>query len=221
MSDNKCPNCGGTSSTYNSNGKAICDYCGSEFAVSDDTATIPNQTPAQRLLDFSGISRFESDACKKHADVMCEAINSGLTVESCLTVLKDIASKHKEWAVEEANSELMNKIKPKVQSDMSSGEKMLFYKDGGVFSTGKSGVLITNENIFRIGRFGINKIALKEIKSIHGLWSSWYFNSDRSIEIDYMACSSEELGIIMALVCLLVQRQKGKNFKIKVFNGVM
>ena len=51
--------------------------------------------------------------------------------------------------------------------------------------------------------------------------SLWYFNANKDLEIDNMACSPAEHGLIMALVCLLVQRHKGYSYKIKVYKGVL
>lgn len=225
MPYDKCPNCGGT--TIISSGKAICDYCGSEFSIETNTNFNADggETIAQRLFDFSHIKNFQNEHCKKSAEEMCAWINAGDTVESCLEELKKIASGHeREWAVDNKNTELFDKIKPKVQGQMSSDERMLFYKDSGVISLGKSGTLITNKNIFRINKKGVEKLSLNDIYSIHALpllgSGSWYFNANKNVEIDNMVCSRIEQGVIMALVCLLVQRNKGYDFKIKVYNGV-
>ena len=226
MSYDKCPNCSGTTSI--SRGKAICDYCGSEFAIENNSNGYDDsgETLAQRLFDFSNIKNFENEHCQKSTEEMCAWINAGDTVESCLEGLKNLASGHeKEWAVDNHNIELFNKIKPKVQGQMTSDERMLFYKDSGVFSVGKSGTLITNKNIFCIKKKGIEKLSLNEIYSIHALpllgSGSWYFNANKNVEIDNMVCSRIEQGVIMALVCLLVQRYKGYGCKIKVYNGVL
>ncbi|MGN0179833.1 MAG: hypothetical protein ACI4DY_10395 [Monoglobaceae bacterium] len=228
MSYLKCPNCGKNVRLSADKSKIICDFCASEFLVRSNEAESPDEEVclALRLFDISGIKNFENEHCIKAWEEMCAWINNGDTVESCLECLKNLALSHeKEWAVDTYNNELFNKIKPKVYEYMSSDERMLFYKDNGILSVGKAGTLITDKKIYCIKNRSVYLLSLSDIYSIHALplfcSGSWYFNSNRNVEIDNIACSRIEQGVIMALVCLLVQRHRGKGYKIKVYNGVL
>lgn len=224
MSYDKCPNCGALGPRIAGN-KIICDYCGSEFEASpNSTGSFEStQSPTDRLFDLSNFRRNDDTATQTLA-TMLSWINAGCTVESCLSGLEDLAMAHQnDWAMANRNTSLFDKVRMRVIGELSSDEEMLFYKDSGILFMGKTGALITNKNIFVIAKKGVKKLALREIYSIHGLpliGSLWYFNASRDIEIDAIAASATEQGSIMALVCLLIQREKGSDCKIKVFNGV-
>lgn len=226
MSYDKCPNCGGTTSI--SLGKAICDYCGSEFAIETNSNCYANggETPAQRLFDLSNIKNFDNEHGQKSFEEMCAWINAGDTVESCLDGLKNIAKEHNDWAMEDVNISLLDKAKKQLGNSLPTDEQILFFKDSGIIANGKSGVLITNKSIICFAKKNSRRLAISDIYSIHALAhilnnGKWYFNANKDLEIDNMACSPVEHGLIMALVCLLVQRYKGFGFKIKVYKGVL
>ena len=221
-----CKNCGGTTSIYP--GKEICDYCGSEFVIETNSCDHADsgETLAEKLFDLSNIKNFDNEHGQKSFEEMCAWINAGDTVESCLEGLKNIAIEHTDWAMEDVNVNLLDKAKKQLGSSLPTDEQILFFKDSGIIANGKSGVFITNKSIICFTKKNSRRLAINDIYSIHALAlimnnGKWYFNANKDLEIDNIACSPAEHGLIMALVCLLVQRYKGYGYKIKVYKGVL
>ena len=227
MSYDKCPNCGGTTSISSGGNKAICDYCGSEFVVTIDSSKhlVNDKSLAQLLFDISNVKNFDNEHGQKSFKKMCAWINSGNTSETCLEGLRNIATQHTDWAMDGTNMDLLNKAKNQLNNSLPTDEQILLFKDSGIIATGKSGVLITNKTIFCFNKKRTNRLSISDIYSIHALalvfgQGKWYFNANKDLEIDNIACSPTEHGLIMALICLLVKEQCGNNYKIKVYKGV-
>lgn len=181
---------------------------------------------AQQLLDTSGVKTFDNEHGLKSFQELCAWINDGDTVETCLDGLRNLAKQHTDWAMDDINIDLLNKAKKQIGNQLSLEEQILFFKDSGIIATGKSGVLITNKTLYIFSKKNVRKLAIADIYSIHVLalvWGNgkWYFNANKDLEIDNIACSPAEHGLIMALVCLLVRDHHGDGYKIRVYKGVL
>lgn len=227
----RCANCNGELRLSADRKKLICEYCDSEFYVDENdagsgSAEHSGESLALQLLDISAVKTFDNDHGLKSFQEICAWLNAGDTVETCIEGLRNLATQHTDWAMEGINTDLLNKVKKQIGYQLSLDEQILFFKDSGIIATGKSGVLITNETIYVFSKKNVRKLAIADIYSIHALAlilgnGKWYFNANKDLEIDNIACSPAEHGLIMALICLLVQRHKGYGYKIKVYKGVL
>lgn len=226
----RCANCNGELRFSADRRKLICEYCDSEFYINENdvgssSADHSEECLAIQLLDISAVKTFDNDRCMKSFKEMCVWINTGSTVETCLEGLKNLATQDKYWAMDGINTDLLDKAKKQIGNQLSSDEQILFFKDSGIFATGKSGVLITNKTLYIFDKKNVRKLAIADIYSIHALASlgsgEWYFNADKNLIIDDMACSPAKQGLIMALICLLVRECRGYGYKIKVYKGVL
>ena len=202
----KCPNCNGELRLSADRKKFICEYCDSEFYINENdaenrSAGHSEESLALQLLDTSSVKTFDNDHGTKSFQELCAWINAGDTAETCLEGLRNLAAQHTDWAMDGVNIDLLNKAKNRIGNQLSPDEQILFFKDSGIFPTGKSGVIHALALAFGTGK--------------------WYFNADKNLEIDNMACSPTEHGQIMALVCLLVREYHGYGYKIKVYKGVL
>lgn len=227
----RCPNCNGELRLSADRKKFICEYCDSEFYINEDdaenrSAGHSEESLALQLLDTSSVKTFDNDHGTKSFQELCAWINAGDTVETCLEGLRNLAAQHTDWAMDGVNIDLLNKAKNRIGNQLSPDEQILFFKDSGIIPTGKSGVLITDKTLYIFSKKNVHKLAIAEIYSIHALalafgTGKWYFNANKDLEIDNMACSPTEHGQIMALVCLLVREYHGYGYKIKVYKGVL
>ncbi|KSV59073.1 hypothetical protein [Acetivibrio ethanolgignens] len=227
----KCANCNGELRLSADRKKLVCEYCDSEFYINENdtgggSTRHSEESLALQLLDTSAIKTFDNDHGLKSFQELCAWINAGDTVETCLEGLKDLAKQHTDWAMDGVNTDLLNKAKKQIGNQLSLDEQILFFKDSGIIATGKSGVLITNKTLYIFSKKNVRKLAIADIYSIHALAlvlgnGKWYFNANKDLEIDNIACSPTEHGLIMALVCLLVREYRGYGYKIKVYKGVL
>lgn len=228
MSYDKCPNCGGTTSISSDRSKAICDYCGSEFVIEANSSVYSEngESLAKQLFDLSNIKSFDNKHGQKSFEEMCAWINAGDTVQTCLEGLQNLARQHTDWAMEGINTDLLNKAKMQLGNSLPADEQILFFKDSGIIPTGKSGVIITNRTIICYNKRRTHRLPISDIYSIHALAlildsGEWYFNANKNLEVDNMACTPTEQGLIMAFICLLAKEYHGKGYKIKVYKGVL
>lgn len=227
----KCANCNGELRLSADRKKLICEYCDSEFYINEnDVRSVPaghsDESLAQQLLDTSAVKTFDNDHGLKSFQEMCAWINDGDTVETCLEGLRNLAKQHTDWAMEDVNTDLLNKAKKQIGNQLPPDEQILFFKDSGIIANGKSGVIITRQTLYIFSKRNVRKLNICDIYSIHALAhmlgnGKWYFNSNKDLEIDNIACSPVEHGLIMALVCLLVRECRGYGYKIKVYKGVL
>ena len=227
----RCANCNGTLKLSPDQKKLICEYCDSEFIINktdthDAVSDSSEVCLALQLLDTSAVKSFDNDHNLKSFQEMCAWINAGDTVETCVEGLRNLATRHTDWAMDGFNDNLLNKVKRQLDGFISTEERILFFKDSGIIATGKSGVLITDKNIFCFNKKHTLKLPVKDICSIHMLAllldnGEWYFNANKELKVDNIACSPIEQGVIMALICLLVKEQQEHGYKIKVYKGVL
>lgn len=227
----KCNNCGADLQLSKNKRKLICEYCESEFLINEGEtnsvlANASDECLALQLLDTSAVKSFDNNHNLKSFQEMCAWINAGDTVETCLEGLRNLATQHTDWAMEGINVDLLNKAKQRLGSLVSVDEQIFFFKDSGIIAAGKSGILITNKNIFCFTKKNAKKLAISDIYSIHMMAlmfgnGKWYFNANKELEVDNIACSPTEHGLIMALICLLVKEYHGNGYKIKVYKGFL
>ncbi len=163
------------------------------------------------ILDCSKMGDYKSEGCRKSFEKMYECLNNNEKLSDILGLLNDLAKNNSNWATQEINKDLIDKVivNNLMTSSMESYEIPLFYKDNAVLFYGKDGILITNKALYRIKKNRCKKIFYSELKSINlsDVFKSknecmWYFNKDLDFYLSSVAADSNQLGLIMALVCL-------------------
>ena len=90
------------------------------------------------------------------------------------------------------------------------------YKDSGIISKGKTGILISDKAIYALKKNYIERILVSDLNSINVYGLGWCFNSNKKIELDNMSCSPELQGVILALICVLARECHAPGYKIKI-----
>lgn len=225
----RCSNCGGTLKLSADRKKQVCEYCDSEFYISkpDTRKADAGQSKvclALQLLDVSAVENFDNNHNKTSFTNMCALLNADYTVGACLEKLRKLAVNHTDWAMEDINTDLLYKAKKQLDNVISADERLLFFKDSALIPAGKSGVIITDKNIISFKKKKMHRLAICDIRSFYMLPlllgnGEWYFNENKELTVDCIACSAEEQGFIMALICLLVKEYNQYSYKIKVYRG--
>lgn len=225
----RCANCGAPLLMASDKRKYYCEYCESVFSA-EDGQTVNSQDIANddciaiRMLDISAVYKLENTHNCDSFKEMCARLNTGETVESCIEELRARSTKHSDWAMEGVNVNLLIKLRKRLEKYMPQTERILFYKDSGLIASAKEGVAITTDNIYIFKKSNVKKIPVSHIRSFHMKEAvfnqgSWFFNSNEELEIDNMACSPTEHGIIMAMICLMTVRCHGDGYRIRVYNA--
>lgn len=193
-------------------------------SISDNMSDSEEVKTSQKLFDLSYCEDFNSDAVMNCLKVAFGFINDNKTIEDYFPTLDNLAKEHSEWATQNVNTELMQTVKDNVIKYLDSDEDLIFYKDGGIIAKGKTGTLITTKKIISFNKGTVNTINISDIYLLH--FSSvfansciWYFNANIKIQIDSMACTPEEQGVIIALICTMIYNCHSGNCKLKLLNG--
>lgn len=174
-----------------------------------------SQSDSKQLLDCSDIQNLGKTAFKTFEE-MCVWIDSGDTVNACLECLAGHAANYSEWALENVHTDLLFTVKNRITHLLSPNERLLFYKDSGIISKGKTGILISDKAIYALKKNYIERILVSDLNSINVYGLGWCFNSNKKIELDNMSCSPELQGVILALICVLARECHAPGYKIKI-----
>ncbi len=153
-------------------------------------------------------------------ETLCLKFNLNWKENQYINELLVISKSRKEMAMEDINISLFQAAISRVVSYLQRGEKVIVYKDNGIFSqTGKVGELITNKRIFILKKRSVEYIDYNSIYSLNkaSVGGSWYFNDNKDFEISDISCSEYGLGILLGLICMYVKDCHESDYKINVF----
>jgi len=154
-------------------------------------------------------------------ETLCLKLNLNWDEKQYIDELSIISNSHKEIAMQNINRDLFEVVTLRVLNLLENEERVIIYKDNGVFSqTGKVGELITNKRIFILKKQSIKYIAYKSIDSLHktSIGGGWYFNANKDFEISNIGCTDYQLGIILSLICMYTRNCHKIGYKIKVLS---
>lgn len=155
-------------------------------------------------------------------ETLCSTINSAWNEEKYISELSEITKIHKEMAMRDINTNLLQMAFSRIASIVRKDEKVIFYKDTGILSqNGKTGQLVTNKRLYVLNKRNIKYVDYELINSIHkfSISGGWYFNNDPDIQIDSVAISNYELGITLGLICMYARNCHKSSYKINVYEN--
>lgn len=185
--------------------------------VDMDINLVDGKSMAQRMFDYSGFfPKNNKEKVDGNFNGLCARVNNWYTSEMCLQELSDYATDHPQWAMRTIQPDFLNQMETRVLEQFAQDEASLFYKDEGVFSHGKEGLLITNKAVYKIGKRKLFKTLLEDINTVCiGVYDT-ELNAGNAIKVNGINCIAEEQDLILALVCLLVKECHDEDFKIAV-----
>ena len=236
MKNMKCPNCAGTLILNTSKRMKECPYCDSKFKSDgmvidkDEEYKIEDIENTENKLVFNLFDfKNEKAPCKQALISLksaCALINENTTVEGYIDKIKRNVKNNFDYsggsfAFVDDNPDLLQKVMFRVNSLITTDEKCLLYKDSGIFSHAKSGILLTDKKIYSIKKKGTQSLAFEKIHSLgySSMGSNWYFNHEQvawKYEVDSIACDEECVGMIIALICTLAREKNSAGYKIKL-----
>lgn len=174
------------------------------------------QTPAEKMFKFYP-DTFDSEGMETW-ELLCLCLNAEYTFDKYIELVEQMAGNNSNnMAAPGLNNSLYKTIAERVSSHMSPGEKFLYYKDSGIFVTGKKGMLITSLKIHFIEKKRIRSVLLTDIKSIHhsSFGNYWYINNEDAV--DSLNCTAKQLGIILAFILHMTKTRHSDEYRIGVY----
>ena len=219
-SETKCPNCGAPFEAPISANRRECAYCGGVFNIDvniskTQTRICDTELPAQKLLKINKNKTFKEKAMQSF-EMLCGCLNENYIFEDYMDLFKKMADSNEYIATPTVHKDLLNKVCAK--ASISSNERAVFWNSNGIISKSKSGVLLTDRNIYFITKIGFRKMSYGDVKSIDTLQygNVWCFNQDTNLNIDNIGCTDKQLGIILAFICTRTRDFNMKGYKITV-----
>ncbi len=187
-----------------------------ELCTSGKEPVSEEESPADKLLNVY-IQTLGNDALETW-QTMCGCLNSEYSYDEYIDLLEGMAKDKPDRITTPAiNNTLYKKIAERVSSQLLPGEKMLFYIDSGILSSGKGGVLITSARVFGLKKKDINLVRYEDVKSIYATESAVTWKINNEIPVDCYHCSYKQLGIILAFVLYMSRTCHTDGYKINAY----
>lgn len=210
----KCKNCAAELLYSADKTKLICPYCDTVIFLDPpkkssnkpDPATPP--PPAKRTVQLSGNMNNISAKGKVTLEIIRSYINdSNMVIDKYLEFFEARAKNDDCCAVPGINDNLLYKINQRLKYVMESDEEILFYRDNGIISRGKSGVLLTDSRVFVLEKDSTIFCHYKDISTfvtgvgVDTMMNSWLINNNAKANLNAYGCSDRQLGILISYLC--------------------
>ena len=161
MELNKCPNCSGKLQPSANRSKMICPYCGSEFAIDQDTKKALADEPINKDWFIYEMNCSELIANPKFAPTLSafvRTLNEFNSSEEVVNYMREYMFSYDELSAPGIREEKMSGIMSRIAPKLESGEKVILYNDDGIFVRGKTGVVITDKRTLIVEKKVITEI---------------------------------------------------------------
>lgn len=229
--DNKCPNCAGALE-YSSDTKTYtCIYCDSEFLLDTDDEEYETYTEyqeedtqkeqlniAKEWFDCSKLT-FNNAKSEEIFSNICEDINGNSTYQDYLNFFNSLVKNNSNLEAIGIREDALKIIMPRVRPYINADETVLMYIDTGLFSKGKTGVLITDNRVLSISKSKILSYNYNEITGFErGMLGDFFVRSPKHTDgvlITDTLITRKQTGIIISYICLRMKSLRSDKFKIQ------
>lgn len=214
----KCPNCAGEMEMDPVRRMQVCPYCDTELPISGAAVQAAGRSASVMSSLFVVRSTEFNDAGRETWETLCTALSSGKDSEQLKADIIKFADGNEDCATLTWNQELGGRVVQRLVHTMRPDERYIFYKDSGVFSKLKEGILITNRRIYFIKKKKMQFLEFANIRKMQKLayGGHWYFDGNIDYMIDNIGCTNIELGKILAYICMRIYEMRRENHKVVV-----
>ena len=225
MESRKCPNCGGGLELSRSQKMLECPFCGSKFEA--DAQLSEKIAKECNSLDENifRIERDFTDARRKKQvgrciETLIYCMNELETPEKIESHIRKSLITLDDLAAEGINESLINAVRGRINSELTADERIIVYKDLGIFSKGKEFTVLTNKRFLFFKKKDCVTSYHTDIGSLKLADSSdlaaWYINGDYNKQIPSMEPSGQLTGAAIALACLFSFQQQPDRDRIRL-----
>ncbi len=221
MESRKCPNCGGGLELSRTRDMLECPFCGSKFEVKGEEKEKIAKKRNSLDEEIFRIERDFSDAMQKKQTGKC--INTiiycmnelGTSEKVADHILKSLINGDY-IASEEKNTSLINAVRGRIKSELTTDERIIVYSDQGIISKGKEFTVVTNRRFLFFTKKKCTTASFEDISTLRlsdsGDLAAWYINSDLDKRIPSMEVSGQLTGAVIAFACLYAfERDPGRD----------
>lgn len=161
MEINKCPNCSGKLVLSTSKKKLTCPFCGSEFAVDNETSSTIVEGFAEKdwfiyEWDYQKIKNIPQ--LYTSVSSFLRALNEFGSASKIEEYMRNYMMKYNEVSAPGLNEDKMRGIRSRIAGTIDPDERIIIYDDDGLFTHGKTGTVITDKRTLLIEKRKITNI---------------------------------------------------------------
>ena len=225
MENRKCPNCNAQLELSRSKTTLECPYCGSKFDIEAEA----KDKILKKSNDFDEnmfiVERdFSTSRQKKQTgrciDTIIYCINELGTSEKVENYIRKGLISGSETAAEGINDSLIDNVRTRINNELEAGERIILYKDMGIFSKGKEFTVVTEKRCMFFTKKKCTSAYHKDITTLRlsdgGDCPAWYINADLDKRIPSMEPSGQLTGATVALACLISFEQQPERERIRL-----
>ena len=227
MELNKCPNCNGKLELASSRKRMICPFCGSEFTLDDTTKEEIGDSPINKdwfIYEWDYKTLTENPKYSEGVQAFVRTLNEYDSSEQIEKYMRDYLMGYNEASAPGIRENNLTDISRRLSGSMMPDERIIIYNDDGIFTHGKTGVVVTNKRTFFVEKknfkemmhvsvpyllFGYS-VGLPEIRL-----GELYANNIGTFTSHYAL-----MGTVAALICMLGFEQRPDRPKIRLTSSV-
>ncbi|MBR1832195.1 MAG: hypothetical protein IJ784_07160 [Ruminiclostridium sp.] len=225
METRKCPNCGGGLELTRALNMLECPFCGSKFEVdAEDREKIAKERSSLDENIFR-VERDFTDARRKKQvgkciETLIYCMNELGTPERIEDHIRKSLMTTDDLAAEGINESLINAVRGRINGELTADERIIVYKDLGIFSKGKEFTVLTNKRFLFFKKKNCITSYHTDIGTLKladgGDLAAWYINGDYNKQIPSMEPSGQLTGAAIALACLFSFDQQPDRDRIRL-----
>ena len=195
MESRKCPNCGGELELSRSKTMLECPYCGSKFDIDTDDRKKISKGTRDFDEEYFHLERDFTEARKKKQTGKCietviYCMNELGTPERVENHIRKGLISGSDTAAEGINDKALNAVRSRIDSERKEDERIILYKDMGIFSKGKEFTVVTDKRLLFFTKKKCASVSYTDIGTLRlddNLdCAAWYINGDLDLRIPSM-----------------------------------
>lgn len=224
---NRCPNCTGKLELSANRTRLICPFCGSEFSLDETTKQEVGDNPIHKdwfIYEWDYDKLAGNSKYSEGVQAFVRALNEQGTSEKIEQYMRDYLMNFDEISAPGIRENKMSGIARRLAGSMSPDERIICYNDDGLFTHGKTGVVVTTKRTFFVEKKNFKEVMHVAIPYIFFGYSvglpeirlgEQYSNNISSFNSHYSL-----MGTVAALICALAFEQRPDRPKIRLTSDV-
>lgn len=224
---NKCPNCNGKLEVVHSSKRLVCSFCGSEFALDEQTQKDIGDHPVSKdwfIYEWD----YEKLSTSPKTNVVISSFVRGLNEYDSASALenymRDYLMGFDEISANGIRENKMKDIVNRLSGSFQPGERVILYNDDGIFTHGKTGTVITDKRTFFVEKKSFKDILHTAVPYINFGYSVGLpdvkLGEKYANNIGTFNSHFDLQGTVAALICMLAFENRSDRPKIRLTGTV-
>jgi len=180
---------------------------------------------ANQQLDYTRMEFKKQDGSYEIFGAMCSALNNNYSIREILDIFRGVGAENLgAIALPDANTSRWEMAMDAIRNVIAPTEQVYIFADNGITSKGKVGMFITSERLIFINKGKLKYAFFRDFKAFtkpggSSPTFSFKMKNDDSIQLSNVGPATGQIGLMMAMMCRIIQQTRPDIQKIK-FSGL-